>query len=80
MNGHEKKRDYSSSILNVEQSSLTLLVFSITDGMGRECSCMSNDSEVATRGVPYEKVFLEISQNSQENTCARASFLINLQA
>ena len=27
-----------------------------------------------------EKVFLEISQNSQENTCARASFLIKLQA
>ena len=25
-------------------------------------------------------VFLEISQNSQENTCARISFLINLQA
>ena len=25
-------------------------------------------------------VFLEISQNSQENTCARASFLIMLQA
>ena len=25
-------------------------------------------------------VFLEISQNSQENTCARASFLIKLQA
>ena len=27
-----------------------------------------------------EKVFLEISQNSQENTCTRASFLIKLQA
>ena len=27
-----------------------------------------------------KKVFLEISQNSQENTCARASFLIKLQA
>ena len=25
-------------------------------------------------------VFLEISQKSQENTCARVSFLINLQA
>ena len=25
-----------------------------------------------------EKVFLEISQNSQENTCARASFLISV--
>ena len=27
-----------------------------------------------------KKVFLEISQNSQENTCARVSFLINLHA
>ena len=27
-----------------------------------------------------KKAFLEISQNSQENTCARDSFLIKLQA
>ena len=27
-----------------------------------------------------KKVFLKISQNSQENTCARVSFLIKLQA
>ena len=27
-----------------------------------------------------KKVFLEILQNSQENTCARASLLIELQA
>ena len=32
------------------------------------------------RGVLWKKVFLEISQNSQENTCARVSFLIKLQA
>ena len=31
-------------------------------------------------GVLQKKVFLEISQNSQENTCARASFLIKLQS
>ena len=35
-----------------------------------------HSSETATRGVLCKKVFLEISQNSQENTCARASFLI----
>ena len=28
----------------------------------------------------YEKDVLEISQNSQENTCVRVSFLIKLQA
>ena len=37
-------------------------------------------SEAATRGVPCKKMFLEISQSSQENTCARVSFLIKLQA
>ena len=36
--------------------------------------------EAATRGVLQEKVFHKISQNSQESTCARASFLIKLQA
>ena len=34
-------------------------------------------SETATEGLLYEKMFLEISQNSQENTCA---FLMKLQA
>ena len=36
--------------------------------------------EAATRFVRWEKMFLEISQNSQENTSARTSFLIQLQA
>ena len=35
--------------------------------------------EAATRGVLWKKVFLEISQNSQENTCARVSCLTKLQ-
>ena len=35
-------------------------------------------SEAATRGVLCEKVFLENLQNSQENACARAFFLIKL--
>ena len=33
-------------------------------------------AEAATGGVLQERVFLEISQNSQENSCARLSFLI----
>ena len=36
--------------------------------------------ETTTRGVLWKKVFLEISKNSQENTCAKVSFLIKLQA
>ena len=37
-------------------------------------------SEAVVWRCSVEKVFLEISQNSQENTCARVSFLITLQA
>ena len=33
----------------------------------------------AIRRCSVKKVFLEISQNSQKNTCARVSFLIKLQ-
>ena len=32
--------------------------------------------EAATRGLLYKKLLLKISQKSQENTYARASFLI----
>ena len=35
-----------------------------------------NQAEAAIRGVLWKKMFLEISQNSQENTCARVSLLI----
>ena len=35
-------------------------------------------SETATGGVLKKNVVLEVSQNSQENTCARKSFLIKL--
>ena len=37
-------------------------------------------AEIAIVGVLYRKVFLEISQNSQENSSAAISFLIKLQA
>ena len=37
-------------------------------------------SEAVVWRCSVGKVFLEISQNSQENTCARVSFLIKLQA
>ena len=36
-------------------------------------------AEAATTGVLCKKVFLEISQYSPENTCAKVSFLIKLQ-
>ena len=37
-------------------------------------------SEAVAQRCSVKKVFLEISQNSQENTCTRASFSIKLQA
>ena len=37
-------------------------------------------SEAVAQRSSVRKVFLEISQNSQENTCVRVSFLIMLQA
>ena len=37
-------------------------------------------SEAATEDALQKKVFLKLSQNSQENTCARVSFLIKLDA
>ena len=37
-------------------------------------------TEAAARGALWKKVLSEISQNSQENACARVSFLIKLLA
>ena len=37
-------------------------------------------SEAVIQRCSVKKVFLEISQNSQENICAGVSFLIKLQA
>ena len=38
------------------------------------------DTEAVTRCILCKKVFLEISQNSQENICVRVSFLKKSQA
>ena len=40
----------------------------------RKCSW-----EAVAQRCPVKKLFLEISQNSQENTCARASLLLKLE-
>ena len=41
---------------------------------------IKESQEAVAQRYSVKKVFLEISQNSQENTCARDSFLIKLQA
>ena len=38
------------------------------------------DAEAVAQTCSVKKMFLEISQNLQENTCARVSILIKLQA
>ena len=47
--------------------------------MGKAISFRESPEAVARRSS-IKKEFLEILQNSQENTCARVSFLIKLQA
>ena len=39
----------------------------------------SRNIETVAQRCSVKKVFSEIGQNSQENTCARVSFLIKLQ-
>ena len=46
----------------------------------RDCVKRNETLEAVTRRYSAKKVFLEVSQNSQENTCARVSFLIKLLA
>ena len=41
---------------------------------------MNQNKEAVAQRCSVKKVLLEISQNSQEKTCARVSFLIKLQA
>ena len=64
-------------ILRSINVSLFLLfrVLHVTTNLGK---CI--DYRTATGGVLLKKMFLKISQNSVENTCARVFFLIKLQA
>ena len=45
----------------------------------RRCHDWNLIIEAVVQRFSVEKEFLEISQNSQENTCARVSFSIKLQ-
>ena len=63
-------------IFQVTEITYNSIIFSMNYGIS---ILLRNFPEAATRGVLCKKVFLEISQNSQENTCVRVSFLIKLQ-
>ena len=56
----------TSGGMEVNQFAKIRLIFEVTEAVVRRCS--------------VKKVFLKFLQNSQENTCARVSFLIKLQA
>ena len=53
-----------------------------TEGEEKGDQSESDDDTIETvvQRCSVKKVFLEILQNSQENTCARVSFLLKLQA
>ena len=50
-------------------------IWNVTSGDYKDQSRKSRSSQ---RRYPGKKLLLEISQNSQENTCARVSFLVKL--
>ena len=56
---------------------LSLIIFS---GISLSWQAFLLSIEAVEQRCSVEKVLLEISQNSQENNCARVSFLIKLQA
>ena len=63
----------SLSIKEEEQLSETVKEFPVLYDKAAKGYKEKDVGKAATRGV-RKKVFLEISQNSQENTCARVSF------
>ena len=68
---------------NLEPKAKLLIYFDdlLFEEVTKCCNRVSNlvFTEAVVQRWSVEKVFLEISQNSQQTTCARASFLIKLQ-
>ena len=58
---------------------ITKVRTSLKGSMMRNLRCNIFNPEAVVRMCSVEKVFLEISQNSQEHTWVRVSFLIKLQ-
>ena len=57
------------------------IIYKLWRAMSLDCNSLSLlVPEGVARSCSVKRVFLEISQNSQESTCARVSFLIKLQA
>ena len=56
------------------------LVCKPKSGRSWELTIFTESSEAVARRCSVKEVLLEISQNSQENSCTKVSFLIKLQA
>ena len=69
-----------ANISGISIQSFSLWLPSRTDQVPPPTSVNTFFSEAVVQKCSVKKVFLEIFQNSQENTCARVSFLIKLQA
>ena len=65
---------YMSALLDVKNF-IRILLENMSNGV-----LDSKFTEAVVRTCSLEKVFLEISQNLQENTCVSVSCLINFQA
>ena len=76
MNKGKRTRERSHTISGLPSETLGMFL-----QVGNECHLyMRGHTRNTHQGCSVKKVFLEISQNSQENTYARAFFLIKLQA
>ena len=66
------------------QTALKFIYSTLEYFVSNEVTCKQSpatlSSEAIVQKCSVNKIFLEISQNSQENTCNRVSFLIKLQA
>ena len=78
LNFKQKSRVAFNWHLNVDIWFLFLSFLKLQKSENEEKHCPNIEAVVWRCSV--KKVFLEISQNSQENTCVRVSFLIKLQA
>ena len=70
----------NNCIFSVNSIQIKILFDSDSRGNQKYIFNFPKDPEAVAQKCSVKKVLLEISQNSEENTCARVSFLIKLQA
>ena len=73
-------RTFNSHLIFNSNYGLRVTIFTFLSKFPNQVICIFSHgcSEVVTWRCSVKKLFLEISQNSQENTCAIVAFLIKL--